>query len=121
MIGYHHALLGVEMSNKELFGNFELSFDKLRLYAIEVKEKNPGTIMDVEYCNETNRFIRFFMAFDACIRGFNYCRPILTLYGTFLKGRYKGTLLGAVGKDANQGLFPVAIGVVDSETDENWR
>ncbi|KAG5565067.1 hypothetical protein RHGRI_001078 [Rhododendron griersonianum] len=79
MIGYHHAWLGVEMANKELFGDFELSFDKLRWYAAEVKEKNPGTVMDVEYCIETGRFTRFFLAFDACIRGFNYYRPILAL------------------------------------------
>ncbi|KAG5532375.1 hypothetical protein RHGRI_026866 [Rhododendron griersonianum] len=79
MIGYHHAWLGVEMANKELFGDFELSFDKLRWYAAEVKEKNPGTVMDVEYCTVTGRFTRFFLAFDACIRGFNYCRPILAL------------------------------------------
>ncbi|KAG5544768.1 hypothetical protein RHGRI_017271 [Rhododendron griersonianum] len=70
---------GVEMANKELFGDFELSFDKLRWYAAEVKEKNPSTVMDVEYCTETGHFTRFFLAFDACIRGFNYCRPILAL------------------------------------------
>lgn len=103
MISYHHAWLGVEKANKELFGDFDLSFDKLRWYAMEIKKNNPDTIMDVEYCNETNRFIRFFLAFGACIKGFSYCRPILALDGTFLKGRYKGTLLGAIGKDANQG------------------
>ncbi|KAG5552716.1 hypothetical protein RHGRI_010724 [Rhododendron griersonianum] len=78
MIGYHHAWLGVEKVNKELFGDFELSFDKLWWYAVEVKEKNPGTIMDVEYCTETGHFIRFFLTFDACIRVFpngyhSYC------------------------------------------------
>ncbi|XP_058192097.1 uncharacterized protein LOC131309487 [Rhododendron vialii] len=102
LIGYYHAWLAVEKANKELFGDFQLSFDKLRWYAEELKEKNPGTVMDVEYCNETNRFIRFFPAFDACIKGFNYCRPILAVDGTFLKGRYKGTLLSAIGKDADQ-------------------
>ncbi|KAG5533007.1 hypothetical protein RHGRI_027296 [Rhododendron griersonianum] len=121
LIGYYHAWLAVEKANKELYGDFQLSFDKLRWYAEELKEKNPGTVMDVEYCNETNRFIRFFLAFDACIKGFNYCRPILAVDGTFLKGRYKGTLLAAIGKDADQGLFPLAIGVVDSETEANWQ
>ncbi|KAI8539211.1 hypothetical protein RHMOL_Rhmol09G0163700 [Rhododendron molle] len=102
MIGYHHAWLGVEKANKELFGDFELSFDKLRWYAVEVKEKNSSTVMDVEYCNETGRFIRFFLAFDACIRVFNYRRLILALDGTFFKRRYKGTHLRAIGEDANQ-------------------
>ncbi|KAI8535219.1 hypothetical protein RHMOL_Rhmol10G0156800 [Rhododendron molle] len=68
----------VEKANKELFGDFQLSFDKLRWYAEELEEKNPGTVMNVEYCNETNRFIRV-------------------------------------------GLFPLAIGVVDSETKANWQ
>ncbi|KAI8560029.1 hypothetical protein RHMOL_Rhmol04G0223100 [Rhododendron molle] len=99
LIDYHHAWLAVEKANKELFGDFQLSFDKLRWYAEELKEKNPGTVMDVEYCNETNRFIRFFLAFDACIKGFNYCRPILAI----------------------DGLFPLAIGVVGSETEANWQ
>lgn len=81
MISYHHAWLEVEKANKELFGDFELSFDKLQWYTTEVKGENPCTVIDVEYCNETNLFIRFFLAFDACIKSFNYCGPILALDG----------------------------------------
>ncbi|XP_058214882.1 uncharacterized protein LOC131326208 [Rhododendron vialii] len=118
-IGYHHAWLGIEMANNDTQGDYALSFNKLRLYAEVAKEKNPGSVVDVECC-EDNRFRRLFVAFDACIKGFNYCRPFLCLDGTFLTGRYKGTVLAAVGKDADNGLFPVAYGVVDSETDDNW-
>lgn len=118
-ISYNHAWLGVEKATNECSGDYVLQFDRLRWYADIAKEKNPGSVVDVECC-EDNRFRRLFVAFDACIRGFNYCRPVLCLDGTFLKGRYKGTLLAAVGKDANNGLFPVAFGIVDSETDDNW-
>ncbi|XP_058194215.1 uncharacterized protein LOC131310955 [Rhododendron vialii] len=119
-ISYHHAWFGVEKAGDELYGDYALSFDLLRWYAEVAKEKNPGSVIDVEYCDKTNCFRRIFVAFDACIKGFNYCRPLLALDGTFLKGRYIGTLFGAIGKDGDQGLFPVAFGIADSETDENW-
>ncbi|BBG99428.1 EF-TU receptor, partial [Prunus dulcis] len=34
--------------------------------------------------------------------------------------KYKGQLLCASGKNGNQGFYPLAFGVVDSETEENW-
>ena len=102
-ISYNHAWLGVEKAGEELYGDYALSFDQLRWYAEVAKEKNPGSVIDVEYCETTHCFQRIFVAFDACIKGFNYCRPLLALDGTFLKGRYIGTLLGATGKDGNQG------------------
>lgn len=71
-IGYHHAWLGVEMANNEIQADSALSFNKLRLYAEVAKEKNPSSILDVECC-EDNRFRMLFVAFDACIKGFNYC------------------------------------------------
>ncbi|XP_028109234.1 uncharacterized protein LOC114307944 [Camellia sinensis] len=36
-------------------------------------------------------------------------------------GRFKGNLLAAIVKDGNQGLFPVAFVVVDSENAANWE
>ncbi|KAI8555648.1 hypothetical protein RHMOL_Rhmol05G0189600 [Rhododendron molle] len=102
-ISYHHAWFGVEKAGDELYGDYALSFDLLRWYAEEAKAKNPGSVIDVEYCDKTNCFSRIFVAFDACIKGFNYCRPLLALDGTFLKGRYTGTLFGAIGKDGDQG------------------
>ncbi|KAL7164384.1 hypothetical protein ACSBR2_040320 [Camellia fascicularis] len=51
------------------------------------------------------------MSFDqlsACINGFNHCRPLLFLDGTFLKGRFKG-------------FFFMAFTIVDSENAANWE
>ncbi|XP_012833638.1 PREDICTED: protein FAR-RED ELONGATED HYPOCOTYL 3-like [Erythranthe guttata] len=42
------------------------------------------------------------------------------LDGTFLKGKHKGILLSAIGKDGDEGLFPIAFGIVSEETDCNW-
>ena len=43
-------------------------------------------------------------ALVGCIEGFENCRPILYLDGTHLKSRFKGCLLSATGKDANDGI-----------------
>ncbi|BBH03598.1 EF-TU receptor, partial [Prunus dulcis] len=37
-----------------------------------------------------------------------------------IMSKYKGQLLCASGKNGNQGFYPLAFGVVDSETEENW-
>ncbi|KAK9902428.1 hypothetical protein M0R45_001667 [Rubus argutus] len=50
------------------------------------------------------------------IMGFGSCRPILFIDATFVKNKYKGQLIGATAKDANQGLYPVAFAIVDAES-----
>ena len=48
---------------------------------------------------------RIFVTFDACIKGFNYCRPLLSLDGIFLKVRFQGCLFGATEKDTNNSNY----------------
>ncbi|KAI5328405.1 hypothetical protein L3X38_027802 [Prunus dulcis] len=73
-----------------------------------------------DYYAGINRFRRVFVSFGGCIAGFQYCIPLLFIDVTFLKSKYKGQLLCASGKNGNQGFYPLAFGVVDSETEENW-
>ncbi|KAL7243894.1 hypothetical protein ACSBR1_016165 [Camellia fascicularis] len=65
-------------------------------------EHNPGTYINIEYDDHTDRFIRYFISFKACIDGFNHCWTLLFLDATFLKGRFKGFLLAATAKDGNK-------------------
>jgi hypothetical protein len=41
--------------------------------------------------------------------------------GCHLKTKYGGQLLIAVGRDPNDQYFPLAFGVVETETKESWR
>ena len=61
-----------------------------------------------------------FIAFDASIQGFNYCRPVVSIDATHLKGNHQGVLFTAVCHDANQQIFPLAFGIGDSENDASW-
>ncbi|KAM6548512.1 hypothetical protein CsatB_020188 [Cannabis sativa] len=88
------------------------SYTKLYGYFYMLEQKNPGTITDI--VSEDNRFKYCFWSLDACRKGFKYCRPVISIDGTFLKTKYGGTLLVAVAYDANNQLFPVALAIVDT-------
>ena len=79
-----------------------MSFDQLRLDFDEALKNNPGNRFELDF-EDNKRFKRVFVAFHACIAGFKNCRSLLFLDGTFLKGRYKGVMLAATGKDGNEG------------------
>ena len=48
-----------------------------------------------------------FMCYDAWMKDFQFCRPILFIDATFITNKYRGQLIGASAKDANQGTFLV--------------
>ncbi|XP_021741484.1 uncharacterized protein LOC110707748 [Chenopodium quinoa] len=89
-----------------------------------LKESNPGTVVEWRLLESTvpgtHIFQRVFWAFKPCIDGFRHCRPLITIDGTHLYGKYKGTLLIAMGTDANFQLFPLAFAVVEGENNDSW-
>ncbi|KAL9671951.1 hypothetical protein QQ045_009525 [Rhodiola kirilowii] len=44
-----------------------------------------------------------------------HCRPILSIDGTHMYGKYDGKLLVACSLDANNGVLPVTFALVESE------
>ncbi|XP_039134903.1 uncharacterized protein LOC120272206 [Dioscorea cayenensis subsp. rotundata] len=109
----------VAVAKDVLHGSEVASYDLLMWYTKKVLLTNPGSVDIVE--NDGPRFKRVFFAFKACVIGFKTrCRPLLYLDGTHLLGKYGGTLLGATGKDGNDGFFHVAFAIIDNETDANW-
>ncbi|XP_028083309.1 uncharacterized protein LOC114284574 [Camellia sinensis] len=119
-VSYHIAWLGVEKARGEVYGDYHVSFDQLMWYTDAVMQYNPGSYVNLDFEQSTGRFKWFFISFKSCIDGFNHIRPLLFLDDTFLKGRFKGNLLAATGKDGKKGLFPLAFAIVDSETTTNW-
>ena len=49
------------------------------------------------------------------------CRPIIGLDGSFLRGKVKGQVLIAIGKDACDQIFSIAWAVTDRENKVNWK
>ena len=56
-----------------------------------------------------------FWSFSPCIGGFKYCKPVISIGGTHLYGKYQGKLLVAMTTDANNKVFPLTFVVMDCE------
>ena len=64
---------------------------------------------------------QLFFALKPCVDGFlRGCRPYLVVDSTFLTRRFRGKLCIACAVDGHNWMYPVAVGVIDSETNENW-
>ncbi|KAI3847200.1 hypothetical protein MKX03_033307 [Papaver bracteatum] len=120
-LSYKQAWRGKERVMAAVRGSFEEEYRLLPQYCDQIKRTNPGSIASV-YGNPLDScFQRLFVSFQASIFGFvNSCRPLLGLDRTLLKSKYLGTILFATGFDGDGALFPLAFGVVDEESDDNW-
>ena len=61
-----------------------------------------------------------FWSFKPSIEWFEHCRPVLSIDGTHLYGKYKGTLLIAMRCDGNNQLFPLAFSITEGENIDSW-
>ncbi|KAL7201583.1 hypothetical protein ACSBR1_033307 [Camellia fascicularis] len=93
-VSYRRAWMGVEKASGLVFGDYSSSFDDLHWYVDAANACNPGSVfyMEFDIDSKGRHFKCLFFAFEACIHGFKYCRPVLMLDGTFLKGRHKDQL-----------------------------
>ncbi|KAM2086869.1 hypothetical protein ACFX1R_024365 [Malus domestica] len=105
----------------ELNGDDVDAYKFLPWYVKSARSSNSGSVFELEVVPESNRFLRLFIAYDAWIKGFMFCRLMLFIDGTFIKSKYKGTLLSCCTKNGNDEIFEVAYAIVDSETIANWR
>ncbi|KAL7225722.1 hypothetical protein ACSBR1_020976 [Camellia fascicularis] len=103
---YRRAWMGVEKAKGLVFGDYSSSFDDLRWFVDAANACNPESVFDMEFDIDSKgrHFKCLFFAFEACIHGFKYCRPMLMLDGTFLKGRHKGRDIAFV-TDQHGGLL----------------
>ena len=62
-------------------------------------------------------FVSYFAQQVGFLKG---CRPFFGVDGTFLRGPFKGILISVVALDGNNRLFPMAIGVVETESQDSW-
>ncbi|XP_052621981.1 uncharacterized protein LOC111915124 [Lactuca sativa] len=63
---------------------------------------------------------RVFWAFAPSIKGFHYCRTVISIDGTHLYGKYKGKMLIAMGVDGNNQILPLAFAIVENESYDTW-
>ncbi|XP_056841759.1 uncharacterized protein LOC108858499 [Raphanus sativus] len=101
-------------------GTPESGFERLPSYLYKIIRENLSTVARLQI-DENGKFMYVFLAFGASVNGFPFMRKVVVVNGTFLNGRYKGTLLTALAQDGNFQIFPVAFAVVDTENDDSWH
>ncbi|XP_044412227.1 uncharacterized protein [Triticum aestivum] len=119
-LNYSQAWRGKLIARKELYSPHEEACNQLPWFRDRIFATNPGSMATVEAL-EGSKF-RFFVAFHASLHGFeNGCRPLLFLDLITVKPNKHWKLLGATSVDGEGDVFPVALSVVDDESQENWH
>ncbi|XP_009114424.1 uncharacterized protein LOC103839683 [Brassica rapa] len=119
-IDYWKAHRTLQYARELVRGSAESGYHDLPAYLHMIREANPGTFTRLEV-DSSDRFKYLFLAFGASIKGFPFMRKVVVVDGTFLQGKYKGTLLIASSQDGNFQIFPIAFAIVDTENDESWK
>jgi hypothetical protein len=108
-------------TEKKIYSGLSEQYGRLWDYCETLRRTNPGSYVmtKVERTNPNlpAKFQRLYLSLAAMKKGFlEGCRPVIGLDGCFLKGPYKGILLAAIRRDANNNMYPIAIAVVEYET-----
>lgn len=103
-----------------IYGDWDTSYRFLPQFLHVVCHYNCGSIVRYQYTYTGNQgeaiLNRVFWAFNPSITGFAYCRPIISVDGTHLYGKYKGKLLIAIRCDASNKQYPLAFAIVEEDS-----
>nr|KAJ0223739.1 hypothetical protein LSAT_V11C200088090 [Lactuca sativa] len=101
------------------------SYFALPKFLYAVQKFNLGTIVEWLVSSSTNEepmeFRRVFWAFSPSIKGFVHCRPMINIDGTHLYGKYKGTMMIAMGVDGNNQILPLAFAIKENKAYDSWN
>ncbi|GKB89120.1 hypothetical protein Tco_0961392, partial [Tanacetum coccineum] len=101
---------------------FQVGVSKTKAFRAKTKAEkanlNTTVKIDVYRAHNPRENVRRFKRIYVCLGAFE--RQLLGLDGAFMKGNYPGQLLTAVSVDANNGIYHVAYGIVESESKESW-
>ncbi|GJZ26685.1 uncharacterized protein Tco_0570938 [Tanacetum coccineum] len=120
---YHKVFRGKEQAYTDMYGTWDDSFIQLGDFKEELQNRNPGSVVDIDFemVGGKKCFKRFFISLVACSKGFLAgCRPYISLDACHLKGKFNGVLAAATSIDGNNGIFPVAYAVLESENGNSW-
>ena len=124
-VKYGKAWRAKQRALEIIFGNWEEAYERLPVMLNAMRAVNPG--MHFEYLpkegetrNGSQVFGRAFWAFGQSIEAFKHCRPVVSIDGTFLTGKFEGTMLICIGTDAEDQLVPLAFAIVRKEDTDSW-
>ncbi|CAO2176885.1 unnamed protein product [Urochloa humidicola] len=127
-VSYSKAWRAKQYAVSLLWGDWKQSYAMVPRHLSAMSFYNPGVVWCIQ---SPDRVIheggvwkpilqRVFWCFPECAVAFQHCRPVILVDGTFLTGKYKGTLMMAVAVDPEQQLVPLAFALAESENNDSW-
>ena len=98
----------------------EQEYSCLQAFSYMFYTLNVGSSYSIMVSKDTQRFMYYFLAFGACIRGFSHMREIIVVGGTHLHSKYKGVLLSVVTQDRENHVYPIDFCIMDKENAVSW-
>jgi len=108
------------------WGSWEEAYNRVPRILCAMEHFNPGMRSFIYtgglYLQNPLRHIlyRVFWYFDQCKHAFQYCRPVVLVDGTFLTGKYRGTLMMAAAVDPENQIVPMAFALAEGENNDSW-
>ncbi|XP_015967254.1 uncharacterized protein LOC107490974 [Arachis duranensis] len=131
--GFRPTYMRVWMAKQKavaiIYGDWDESYNELPRWELGVQLTMPGTVAILRTCpvraggqhDESQAYFhRLFWTFPPCIEAFYHCKPLVSIDGTHLYGKYGGTLLVAIAQDGNSNILPVAFALVEGENVGSW-
>lgn len=96
-------------------------FTKLPAYLQRLRDVNPNVNIHLSIHPETRKFQRVFICPGESRDSFRHCRHFIAVDGTFLKSKFRQTLLLAVTINANGHNLLLAWAIVEGESESAWE
>ncbi|XP_019267402.1 PREDICTED: uncharacterized protein LOC109244720 [Nicotiana attenuata] len=119
-VSYMKAWRAKEIAMAMIRGNSNDSYKELPGYLYMLEHTNPRTVTKL-HKSEDGCFLYAYVSLYASIKGWEHCRPIMVVDGSFLKAAYKGTILTACTQDGTGKILPLVYAIVDSENNKSWE
>nr|XP_009786388.1 PREDICTED: uncharacterized protein LOC104234515 [Nicotiana sylvestris] len=117
---YMQAWRAKEKALQLLRGHPADSYIKLPSYLYISEKTYPGSVVKLKKTDDAY-FLYVFVAICRSISGWEYCRPVVVVDGTFLKSAYREIMLTTSTMDATGTILPLAYAVIDSKNDASWK
>ncbi|XP_057723483.1 uncharacterized protein LOC130939391 [Arachis stenosperma] len=126
---YRRVWLAKRKAVAHIYGDWDESYNELPRWMLGVQLTMPGTVAVLRMSpvrvggqvDESQAYFhRLFWTFPPCIEAFCHCKPLVSIDGTHLYGKYGGMLLVAIAQDRNSNILLVSFALVEGENTESW-
>ncbi|XP_072071416.1 uncharacterized protein [Arachis hypogaea] len=128
-VSYKKVWLVKQKAIARIYGDWDDLYNQLQRYFNVLQTFIPGTIVDLQtrpyYVGNTLdrdsvMFQQVLWPFLSCVEACKHCKPLVSVDGTHLCGKYTGTLLMGIVQDENNNILLIAFVLVERENTDPW-